>query len=86
MVGRTMNIQEISKGEDIIVIEGATKRYAENVALNDVSLNIKKGRNYCVNWPKWCRQDNLDRKHAWLEAAYPGLDFHLWYRGDKEQR
>lgn len=72
MVGIIMNIQEISKGDDIIVIEGATKRYSENVALNDVSLNIKKGETIALIGPNGAGKTTLIESMLGLKKLSQG--------------
>ena len=39
----------------IVEMKHITKRFPGIVANDDVTIGIKKGRNFCLAWGKWCR-------------------------------
>ena len=43
----------------IVEINNLVKKYGDNVAVNDLSLNIDSKGVYGFLWIKWCRKNNI---------------------------
>ncbi len=43
----------------MIKVERVTKRFGDNIALNQISFSINEGRNFWI--PIWFREDNNDQ-------------------------
>ena len=61
--------------ENLIEIKNITKKYGKFTALNNVSLNIKKGEFLCILGPSGCGKTTLLRIIAGLENSTSGKVF-----------
>ena len=58
--------------EPVVRLEGVVKRYGEQVALDDVSLEVPPGVVFRAAGRKWCRQDDRDPHPVRTDAARRG--------------